>query len=213
MFTAEVNMLQYTTVAGKQSAELEEKRSRFIANLSFADTEEKALDFITQIKKQHTMANHNVYAYILRCDNRMRASDDGEPAKTAGLPVLDVFRHANITDCVCVVTRYFGGTLLGTGGLVRAYGGAAKLVLEKATLSVVNSCICISFCVQYALYEQALRILQDCGAKVEPPVFEADVKITATMLDGTQQNAIEPLNALTRGKTIFDVSKPFFAPF
>ena len=119
-------MRDYTTIQGMATAEIEEKRSRFIANVSFADTEEKALAFLASVRAQHRTARHNVYAYVLREGGRMRYSDDGEPAKTAGLPVLESIQHAGLTDCVVVVTRYFGGILLGTGGLVRAYTAAAS---------------------------------------------------------------------------------------
>lgn len=120
-------MESYRTVQGTAEAELEDRRSRFIAQLSFADTEEKALAFLEAVRAKHKTAAHNVYAYVLREGARMRYSDDGEPQKTSGLPTLEAIRHAGVVDCIIVTTRYFGGTLLGTGGLVRAYGGAAAL--------------------------------------------------------------------------------------
>ena len=125
-------MEDYRTLLGQGTGEYEEKHSRFIGLAQFADTEEKALAVLNGVRAGNRTARHNVYAYVLREGNRTRYSDDGEPAKTAGLPVLEAIRHAGLTDCVVVVTRYFGGILLGTGGLVRAYTQAAKLALEAA---------------------------------------------------------------------------------
>lgn len=114
-------------------AELKEKKSRFIAQLSPVITEKSALEFISDMKKKHSTAKHNVYAYILS-DGCARYTDDGEPHHTAGLPILDLLKHENIQNVACVVTRYFGGILLGTGGLVRAYTGSVKRALEEAEL-------------------------------------------------------------------------------
>ena len=114
-------MEDYRTVRGTAIGEYEEKKSRFIAQLSFADSEEKAVAFLEQVRAANRTARHNVYAYRLREGNRERYSDDGEPAKTAGTPALEVLQHSGLTDLIVVVTRYFGGVLLGTGGLVRAY--------------------------------------------------------------------------------------------
>lgn len=120
----------YLSPAMPACAEITEKRSRFIGNIKHVDSEQEALDFVKSIKKQYHDAKHSAYAYIT--SDTKRYSDDGEPAKTAGLPILEMLDAQKITDCVCVVTRYFGGILLGTGGLVRAYTAAAKLALEEA---------------------------------------------------------------------------------
>ena len=108
-------MEDYRTVRGTAIGEYEEKKSRFIAQLSFADSEEKAVAFLEQVRAANRTARHNVYAYRLREGNRERYSDDGEPAKTAGTPALEVLQHSGLTDLIVVVTRYFGGVLLGTG--------------------------------------------------------------------------------------------------
>ena len=109
----------YISVANTATAEIVEKKSRFISNICHVESENEATEFIDKIKKQHYSARHNVYAYILK-NGTKKYTDDGEPAKTAGLPILEMLEKQGITDVVCVVTRYFGGTLLGTGGLVRA---------------------------------------------------------------------------------------------
>jgi len=110
----------------------EEKKSKFIGNCASVQTKEEALAFITQIRAAHKTANHNVYAYSVTENNTIRFSDDGEPSGTAGMPVLNVFQKSGIINFVCVVSRYFGGTLLGAGGLVRAYTKTAKGAMEAA---------------------------------------------------------------------------------
>lgn len=122
----------WRTVGERASARFTEKKSEFIGSIAPVRTEEEALAFIASVRKQYADAKHNVYAYLLRENNIARFSDDGEPHGTAGLPVLDVLRKADVTDAAVVVTRYFGGILLGTGGLVRAYTQSAKSALELA---------------------------------------------------------------------------------
>ena len=112
--------------------ELEEKRSRFIGHCAPVKTEAEAREVIASVRQAHKTANHNVFAYSTKADNIIRFNDDGEPSGTAGMPVLNVFEKAGVINYVCVVTRYFGGTLLGAGGLVRAYTKAAKGAMEAA---------------------------------------------------------------------------------
>lgn len=206
-------MEDYRTVEGRARAELEEKRSRFIASLAFADTEQKALDFLAEIREANRTARHNVYAYILREGNRTRYSDDGEPPKTAGLPVLEVLTHAGLTDCVLVVTRYFGGILLGTGGLVRAYTTATARALEAAEVVTVRSVVELEVTVDYSLYERAALLIQAAGAKLAEPQFTDRVTLRWQMPEGTEPPLLEQLRELTRGGAQVSVSQPFYAPF
>lgn len=206
-------MQDYRTIEGSVTTELEEKKSRFIANAAFVDTEEKAIEFLNSIKAQHRTARHNVYAYILRQDSRMRYSDDGEPAKTAGLPVLESIQHAEVTDCIVVVTRYFGGTLLGTGGLVRAYTESASSALRAAKIVTVRSCVKVTVTVDYSLYERAQILLQGAGAKVEEPIFADAVTIAAVMPEGTELPLLPAFQELSRGTVVPQISKPFYTPF
>ena len=126
----------YKTIAAPAEAEIVEKKSRFIGQIAPVSTEEEALAFIAEVKATHRMARHNVYAYVLR-GGRVRYTDDGEPAKTAGMPTLEAIQHAGLEDVAVVVTRYFGGILLGTGGLVRAYTYATKAAIEAADIVTV----------------------------------------------------------------------------
>ena len=127
-------MEDYTTLKEYGTYTYEEKKSVFIGECMPVKTEEEALSFINNIKKKYSDARHHVYAYVLRENSVMRFTDDHEPQGTAGMPVLDIIRKNCCTDVVIVVTRYFGGTLLGTGGLVRAYTAAALGALEAAEI-------------------------------------------------------------------------------
>ena len=125
-------------------AEIVEKKSRFIANIAMVNSEEEALEFIDKIKKKYYDARHNCYAYIIGEDgNKKKCSDDGEPQRSAGMPMMEVLENQGYFDIVAVVTRYFGGTLLGVGGLIRAYQGAViealyqtktRYITERLTL-------------------------------------------------------------------------------
>ena len=202
----------YTTVAGRTTAELEEKSSRFIATLAHVEGEQEALALIAEIRKANPLARHNVYAWVLRSGGERR-SDDGEPQGTSGPPVLEVLHGAGLQDVCCVVTRYFGGTLLGTGGLVRAYSGSAKLAVEAAELVSVSRCVDIAVQVSYPLYERVARLAADCGAKTLDTRFTDEVALDLRMLDGTQQPHLDALRELTRGSASPQVTDPFDAVF
>ena len=206
-------MEDYRTIQGVSLAEIEEKRSRFIARAAFADSEEKALTVLAAVRAEHRTARHNVYAYMLREGSRTRYSDDGEPAKTAGLPVLEAIRHAGVTDCIVVVTRYFGGTLLGTGGLVRAYTESASQALAAAKIVTVRSCVRGSVTVDYSLYEQAARLLEAAGARMEEPEFAAAVTLRFVLPQGEEQPLLPKFRELSRGAAEPEISQPFYTPF
>ena len=156
-------MEDYRTIRGTAIGEYEEKKSRFIAQLSFADSEEKAVAFLEQVRAANRTARHNVYAYRLREGSRERYSDDGEPAKTAGTPALEVLQHSGLTDLIVVITRYFGGVLRGTGGLVRAYTTATSRALEAAEVVTVRSVVALDVTVDYGLYERADLLVKAAG--------------------------------------------------
>lgn len=209
-------MSEYATISGRAIAEIEEKKSRFIGHLAHVENEEKALAFLDEIRAEHRMARHNVYAYILRgegASERIRYSDDGEPQKTAGLPTLQTLQHAGLTDVACVVTRYFGGTLLGTGGLVRAYTQATQAAIAAAERVTVSVCVDIVLRIAYPLYDQAVRIASDCGAKTLDTQYADAVTMTLRMLDGTQEPLLAKLTELCHGQEEVTVSKPLNAVF
>lgn len=177
--------------------EFTEKRSRFIGYVKYTPTEEEALAFIAEQNEKHKAAGHNVYAYSIRNNNIMRYSDNGEPQGTAGLPVLDVFRKAEIFDFCCVVTRYFGGILLGTGGLVRAYSHAAKIALDAAGIAVMRLWTDGKMCIPYNLFEIVQKAIVKLGAKIRDTDYGAEV--TISFLIPTEE--FEPLAA-----KIFDIT-------
>ena len=205
-------MDQYRTIRGTSTFEYEEKRSRFIATAAFADTEEAALAVLEKVRAANRTARHNVYAYVLQ-NGRTRYSDDGEPAKTAGTPVLEAIGHAGISDVIVVVTRYFGGILLGTGGLVRAYTAAASGALQSAELVTMRLVVDCSVRLPYALFEQAQRVVSASGAKLSDPVFDDAVTLQWRMPAGTEGPLCRKLGELTRGSAEISVSEPEFAPF
>ena len=167
----------YITLRAESSAEITEKKSRFIAVLAHAETLDEAMDFVTRIRKQHYNATHNVYAILLR-DGFQKYSDDGEPSRTAGYPVLELLSAEGITDCVCVVTRYFGGTLLGTGGLIRAYSRAAKEALSRAPLYKNVLCDQVRVTTPYTFLSKLEHILKTENYPVLDTVYAQDAAVT-----------------------------------
>lgn len=206
-------MEDYRTIRGTATGEYEEKKSRFIAQVSFADSEAAALAFLEQVRAANRTARHNVYAYRLREGSRERYSDDGEPAKTAGTPALEVLQHSGLTDLIVVVTRYFGGVLLGTGGLVRAYTTATAQALQNAEVVTVRSVVRLAVTVDYSLYERADLLIRAAGAKLDPPEFTDRVTLRWVMPEHTEGPLLGQLRELTRGGAETQVSAPFYAPF
>ncbi|MBR3934275.1 MAG: YigZ family protein [Clostridia bacterium] len=183
----------YLTPQRQASAELIEKRSKFIGNICHVSCEKEALEYIKNLKKKYYDANHNAYAYIT--ENTKRYSDDGEPSKTAGLPILDMLYNKNITDVVCVVTRYFGGTLLGTGGLVRAYTGAAKLALEEAGIKKMLLHDRIIITVPYSLFDNVKYIASECKCDFLNCEYTDIINIDAVSKKADTENLLNQLNA------------------
>ena len=206
-------MPDYCTIKGRSSFTYEEKKSKFIATAAFTDSEEKSLAVLNGIRAANRTARHNVYAYRLREGARTRYSDDGEPAKTAGTPVLEAIGHAGLTDVIVVVTRYFGGILLGTGGLVRAYTAAASGALNAAEVVRVRALVACSVSLPYPLFEQAQRLIDRAGARLEEPQFAESVTLKWRMPAGEEDMLCRALTELARGTVEIEVTLPFFAPF
>ena len=205
-------MAAYRTVAARVTAEIVEKRSRFIAQLAPVASEEEALAFIEEVRAEHRMARHNVYAYVLR-GGRVRYTDDGEPPKTAGMPTLEAVQHAGLEDVAVVVTRYFGGVLLGTGGLVRAYTAAAQAAIDAARVVTVSRVVDVLAVVPYRLYEPTVRAAEAAGARVQDADFGAAVALTLRVLDGQQDELARVLTEATAGAAELLPGEPFDAAF
>ena len=174
-------MQEYLTVAKETEDEFTVKHSRFIGYIKPVTTQEEAVEFINSKKSKHWDATHNVYAYILRDRQIRRYSDDGEPQGTAGIPVLDVLQKEGLTDCVVVVTRYFGGILLGGGGLVRAYSHAAKLAVDASGVIKMSMCVRAECECDYGYYGRLASLIPECGGTIENSDFTESVKVTFTM--------------------------------
>ena len=170
-------MSEYFVPAGSGEAEFVEKRSSFLGHVRFVETEDAAREFINEMKKKHYDARHNCWCYIIR-GGAVRYSDDGEPQGTAGLPMLEVFKREGVENVVCVVTRYFGGVLLGTGGLLRAYTKSAKDALDAAGIAAVRRWVKLEAACPYSLLE---RMKTECLAlegAVSDVEYGADVRMT-----------------------------------
>lgn len=205
-------MEPYTTIDGTAQGEYEEKKSRFIGQVAHVETEEEALAFLNGVRAANPMARHNVYAYVLRANNRVRYSDDGEPARTSGLPTLSVIEHAGLKDVICVTTRYFGGTLLGTGGLVRAYTKAAQDAFAAARIVTFAPCRDISVSVDYPLYDQVNHWLESKGIQVLEASFAADVTVDIRVRAEQVQAVTTALSELTCGSATLLIDEEAFRP-
>ena len=169
--------MTYKTVKAPGQDEFLEKRSRFIGYVRPVATQEEAMAFVEEIRSRHWDATHNVYAYILREGMCQRYSDDGEPQGTAGVPVLDVLRKEDLTDVAVVVTRYFGGTLLGAGGLVRAYSHGAKLAVDAGGVVEMTLCKELEIVCGYEQYARLNSLIFDMGGRVEDTRFLEQVTL------------------------------------
>ena len=174
-------MNEYLVPAGAGEAEFTEKRSRFLGHVFPVETEEEARARIEQVKKRHHDARHNCWCFRLKENGAERYSDDGEPQGTAGQPMLNVFLKEEVTNVLCVVTRYFGGILLGAGGLTRAYGSTAKLALDAAGISRMRLWAVLAVPCSYSLYERMRLLVEKSGGAVESADFGADVVLTVLL--------------------------------
>ena len=197
-----------------QEAESEfvEKRSRFIGHIWPVDSEDQAQELIRRVKKQHYDARHNCWCYLLG-GTVVRYSDDGEPQGTAGQPMLAVLQRENVTNAVCVVTRYFGGILLGTGGLVRAYTAAASGALQNAELVSMRLVVDCRLRVPYAQFEQAQRIIAAAETRLDEPIFDDAVTLCWRMPAGQEGTLVTALTELTRGGAEVEISEAQYAAF
>lgn len=157
----------YRTIKDSTQEEITIKKSRFIANVLPVETEQEAIDFIENIRTKYWDATHNVYAYSISDNNISRCSDDGEPSQTAGVPILNVIKGHELTNIAVVVTRYFGGTLLGTGGLVKAYSTSARLAIDKAQIIKKVLCNEVSLIVEYTLLGKVMTYINNSNYKLK----------------------------------------------
>jgi len=194
--------MEYLTAGGYAEDEYTVNKSRFIGYVFPVTTKEEANEKIAEVRAMHPQARHNVYAYCVRQPEYSRYSDDGEPQGTAGMPVLDVIKKQGVTDCLIVVTRYFGGVLLGTGGLVRAYSTTAKMALEKAKIVKMGQCICFSVTCDYSLYGKLSAFIPENGGVIESTDFGGEIGIGYCVPESAADRFSAKLTEATNGRIV-----------
>lgn len=203
-FFSFITMNDYLTLQQNSAEEYVVNRSRFIGYARPVSTAEEAADFVNGIRARHRDATHNVYAYAIRSPEYSRYSDDGEPQGTAGMPVLDVIKKNELTDCCVVVTRYFGGILLGAGGLVRAYSHSASLAVQAARIIRMSLCAVLRVSCDYSFYGRLSSLIPECGGTVESTDFGADVTLTFRLPAEKEEYFRKQLTELSFGKVSAD---------
>ena len=191
-------MDEYLVPTGYGEDEFVEKKSRFIGRVWCVETEEEALERIQEMKKQHYDASHNCWAYVIR-DGAMRFSDDGEPGGTAGNPMMQVLQRENLYNVVCVVTRYFGGVLLGAGGLVRAYTKGAKIAIDAAGKSMKRVWSVLYVPCPYTYYERLKLEVEAFGGVIRDTQFGAEVELEILVSAPQTDPVCEKLTDMTAG--------------
>jgi len=193
-------MKDYLTPAGFGQDEFIEKRSRFIGSIWKCETEAEALDIIKKMNEKHREAAHNVYAYIIKENNIMRYSDNGEPQGTAGMPVLEVLRREGLTNVLCVVTRYFGGVLLGAGGLTRAYAKSAKIGVDAAGILHMRQWTEMLIETPYNLQERLKLKIEELGGLIRSTDYGASVLFDTVVPSENAENFSAEILDFTAGK-------------
>ena len=195
-------MTEYLVPAGFGRGEYTEKRSRFIGQLWPVETEAEALEKLASVRKEYHDARHTCFAYIVRDGGVVRYGDDGEPQGTAGQPILAVLSGAELTNVCCTVTRYFGGVLLGTGGLVRAYTAAAKAALSDAGVSRMALWRCERLHCPYPMYERIRRLLEERETVTESTKFGADVALEILIRGDRAADFDDALREISAGAVV-----------
>ena len=190
----------YTTLAGEGEAEFTEKKSVFIGHAAPVRSEEEAQAFVKKYRNQYMDARHNVWAYLMKGEIVARYSDDGEPQGTAGVPVLDTIRKSGVTDAAVVVTRYFGGILLGAGGLVRAYSHTARLALEAAKIITYEQYDVLELNCSYSDYQRYSAELPRFGAVIDDTVFTDRVTLSFAVKSTVTQGLFLRIREMSGGR-------------
>ncbi|WP_026506839.1 YigZ family protein [Butyrivibrio sp. MC2013] len=193
--------------------EYEEKKSRFIGQAFAISSSSEAEEIIERISKEYWDARHNCYAYVLGERNEItRCSDNGEPSGTAGRPILDVLTTSGLSDALIIVTRYFGGTLLGTGGLVRAYTAAAKASLEDADVAELKIGVILQVTIAYSFLDKIQHSLSQMGLELSNPVYGADVSFDVTVTTDKADELEKTITGITGGRAMIVKGKEDYYP-
>jgi len=196
----------YTTVASEATAEFEEKRSVFLGHACHATTEEEAMAFVKSKQKEFNDATHNVWAYYMKNGILARYSDDGEPTGTAGLPTLEAIRKSGVDDVCVVVTRYFGGILLGAGGLVRAYSKAASLAVEAAGVVTYENFTEFTVDTNYSDYQKILNELPKYGVIVDTTDYSDNVSLKLAVKETVANTLFARISEMTADRAKVNVT-------
>lgn len=202
-------MEDYLVPRGVGQAEYIEKKSRFLGGVYPVTSEQEAKEILERVRRQHYDARHNCWCYILKSGQK-RYSDDGEPQGTAGQPMLNVFERERVVDVLCVVTRYFGGILLGAGGLCRAYTKAAKDALDAAGISKMQPWLRQQITVSYALFERAKLLIAAQEGAVEDAQYGADILITYRIPEGADERLRTALREASSGSVVPSLLEEIF---
>lgn len=205
--------MEYKTIARACEARFVEKKSEFIGYLCPVQTEEQAIAFVEEIRALHRKATHNCYAYILRENNTARHSDDGEPGGTAGVPIYEVLRKEGLVNVCCVVTRYFGGIMLGAGGLVRAYTKGAKDAVDCAQIKQMAYAQLLEVTVDYSLYGKLPQIFAEQDARVQREDFADNVRITVCIRSENGHKLRERLVDVCNGNVVVETAQELWFDF
>lgn len=204
-------MSEYFIPAGNGEAEFVEKRSSFLGHVRMVETEDEAKAFVAEMKKKYYDARHNCWCYSIR-NGAVRYSDDGEPQGTAGIPMLEVFKREGIENFVCVVTRYFGGVLLGAGGLLRAYTKSAKDALDAAGVSVVRRWVKAEVPCTYSLLEKVKLECAAVNGVVEDVEYGAQVCVKALLPEESVDSFTARIADVTAGSSEVKTTGEAFMP-
>ena len=204
-------MSDFRVPYGPAETEFTEKRSRFIGHLLPVETEEQAREFIAQMKKKYYDARHNCWCYLIGSD-LLRYGDDGEPQGTAGQPMLNVFQRENVTNVVCVVTRYFGGILLGAGGLTRAYSKSARDALAAAGVAEMGLWAAAEIPCPYALFERVKGEIATLDGTVDEAEYGADIRLKVSLPAEDTAALQERLTELSAGGIAVAVTAEEYRP-
>ena len=204
-------MQSYKTVKQYGEGEIEEKKSRFLGKIKPVSTEEEAIAFIESIKKQYWDARHNCYAFIIGENSEsIRCSDDGEPSGTAGKPMLEVLQNNGLKNVVAVVTRYFGGTLLGTGGLVRAYTQATQAALEEAQVATMTLMSVLEIQTDYNAIGKIKYMFAQADTLVMGEEYGVDVAVTIAGPLAEKETMQKKITEATNGKAVIEEKEQIF---
>ena len=204
-------MSEYFIPAGAGEAEFVEKRSSFLGHVRYVETEDEAKAFVAEMKKKFYDARHNCWCYIIK-DGAVRYSDDGEPQGTAGIPMLEGLKRGGVTNVVCVVTRYFGGVLLGTGGLLRAYTKSAKDALDAAGICVVRRWVKAEIACSYAMLERLKTECTAIGGVVADIEYSADVCLKLLLPEDKADAFSQRTADVTAGTSALKITGEEFKP-